>query len=94
MKKWLSSFDSTVAAMAGLRILSASIELTAAILMLVFNDVKKAVAINSMLAFVGPVILVTTMTIGVFQIADQISYGKLIIIALGVGLILVGVFKP
>lgn len=94
MKKWFSSFDSTVAAMAGLRILSASIELTAAILMLVFNDVKKAVAINSMLAFVGPVILVTTMTIGVFQIADQISYGKLIIIALGVGLILVGVFKP
>lgn len=93
MKKLFSSFDQTVLAMAGLRFLSASIELTAAICMLIFNDVKKAVAINSVLAIVGPFILVTTMTIGVFQLADQISYGKLLFIALGVGFILFGIYK-
>jgi Protein of unknown function (DUF2619) len=79
--------------MALLRFLSASIEMTAAILMLVFNDVRKAVLINSLLAIVGPIIFILTMTIGIFQIAEQLSYAKLIFIAIGVSFILIGVYK-
>jgi len=93
MKKWLSTIETTVLSMAGLRILSASIELTAAILMLVFNDVKKAIAINALLAVVGPVILITTMTIGLLSIADDLSFSKLLFVAIGVGFILFGIYK-
>lgn len=93
MKRWLSLIETSVLAMAGLRILSASIELTAAILMLVFNDPKKALAINAMLAVVGPVILVTTMTIGLLSLADDLSFSKLFFIGLGVALILFGIYK-
>lgn len=93
MRRFFSSFDSTVMTMAGLRIFSASIELTAAILMLVFNDVKKAVAINSLLAIVGPIIFILTMTVGIFHMADQLSYAKLIFIGLGVFFILFGIYK-
>ncbi|MDQ0224943.1 YqhV family protein [Metabacillus niabensis] len=93
MRRLFSHIDSTVLTMAGLRFLSASIELTAAILMLVVNDVKKAVTINSLLAIVGPVIFIVTMTIGIFQIADQLSYAKLLFIGLGVFFILFGIYK-
>ncbi|MBD8070411.1 YqhV family protein [Bacillus sp. PS06] len=93
MRKWLSLIETSVLSMAGLRFLSASIELTAAILMLVFNDVKKAIAINAMLAVVGPVVLITTMAIGLLSMADDLSFSKLFFVALGVGLILFGIYK-
>ncbi|WP_078545811.1 YqhV family protein [Litchfieldia alkalitelluris] len=93
MRRWLSLIETSVLSMAGLRILSASIELTAAILMLVFNDVKKAIAINALLAVVGPVILITTMAIGLLSIADDLSFSKLFFVALGVGFILFGIYK-
>jgi hypothetical protein len=93
MKKWLLLVETSVLSMAGLRFLSATIELSAAILMLLFNDVKKAIAINSMLAIVGPIILITTMTIGLLNIADELSFSKLIFIAIGVGFILIGIYK-
>ncbi|WP_407637471.1 YqhV family protein [Calidifontibacillus oryziterrae] len=85
--------DTTVMSMAGLRILSGLIELSAAITMLLLNDVKKAIAVNALLAIVGPIILITTMTIGLVSLADQLSYSKLIYIGLGVGLILYGIYK-
>ncbi|ANB57512.1 hypothetical protein GFC29_1668 [Anoxybacillus sp. B7M1] len=93
MKRWLSMIDSTVLSMAGMRFLSATIELTAAIIMLCLNDVKKAVAVNAMLAIVGPIIFIVTMTIGLLSVADELSFSKLFWIALGVGLILVGIYK-
>lgn len=93
MKHFISKFDSTVLTMAGLRILSASIEFSAAIVMLILNDVKKAVVINSLLAIVGPVVFIITMTIGIFHIADQVSHGKLIFIGIGVFFILFGIYK-
>ncbi|MDR0138413.1 YqhV family protein [Metabacillus idriensis] len=93
MKHYLANLDPAVRSMALLRLLSASIEMTAAILMLIFNDVRKAVLINSMLAIVGPIIFILTMTIGIFQIAEQLSYAKLIFIAIGVAFILIGVYK-
>jgi heme/copper-type cytochrome/quinol oxidase subunit 1 len=94
MKKFLfGQVDQAVLSMAVLRILSSAIELTAAICMLVVNDVRKAVVINSMLAIVGPTILILTMTIGIYQLSEQLSYAKLFLIGLGVLFILLGIYK-
>ncbi|MCL6587060.1 MAG: YqhV family protein [Anoxybacillus sp.] len=93
MKRWLALFDATVLSMAGLRVLSAAIELTAAITMLMFNDVKKAVAVNALLAVVGPIIFIATMTIGLLSLTDELSFAKLFWIGLGVAFILFGIYK-
>lgn len=93
MKRWLSFVEATVLQMAGLRFLSAFIELSAAILMLLVNDVKKAMVINASLAIVGPIILLVTMTIGLIGLADELSFRKLFFVAIGVGFILFGIYK-
>jgi hypothetical protein len=93
MKRWFSLIEPAVLSMAGLRLLSAGIELSAAILMLLFNDVKKAVTVNAFLAIVGPVIFIVTMTIGLLSITDELSFSKLLFIAIGVGFILFGIYK-
>ncbi|MGG3017644.1 YqhV family protein [Geobacillus stearothermophilus] len=93
MKHWLRSIDSSILAMAGMRMLSALIELSAALLMLVFNDVRKALAINAVLAAVGPTVLIVTMAIGLLSLADELSFSRLAFIALGVALILFGIYK-
>ncbi|MCF6094459.1 YqhV family protein [Microaerobacter geothermalis] len=86
-------FEKAVLGMASLRILSGSIEIFAALLILKSNQVEKALMINSALALVGPVILITTTTIGVLGLSDKLSYSKLLWIVLGVSLILIGVKK-
>lgn len=53
MKFLFGSINSTVLTMAGLRVLSSLIELSAAIIMLLTNDIRKAVVVNSILAIVG-----------------------------------------
>ncbi len=83
--------DKAVLGMALLRIISGVIEVSAALLMIKLNTVEKALLVNSSLAIVGPLILITTTTIGVIGIADNISLMKLIWIFLGVSLILIGV---
>ncbi|WP_078379770.1 YqhV family protein [Sutcliffiella halmapala] len=93
MKKIIGSFDPTVLSMAGLRLFSGVLEISAAIIMLYLNDVKKAVVVNSMLAVLGPVIFISTMMIGLVSMADEISFSKLIFIAIGVGFILYGIYK-
>ncbi|MCZ0754663.1 YqhV family protein [Anoxybacillus sp. J5B_2022] len=93
MKRWFALIDATVLSMAGLRLLSAAIELTAAMTMLAFNDVKKAVAINALLAIVGPIIFIMTMTIGLLSLTDELSFAKLFWIGLGVAFILFGIYK-
>ncbi|WP_349407747.1 YqhV family protein [Pseudalkalibacillus sp. SCS-8] len=93
MKHFFDLFDSTVLNMAGLRLLSASFELTAVVLMLYFNSIHKAIIINGSLALVGPIIFVATMTLGLVGLADDLSIGRLLLIGLGVGLILFAVLK-
>ncbi|WP_174733402.1 YqhV family protein [Mesobacillus harenae] len=83
--------EKAVLGMALLRILSGSIEIFVAFLMLKLNDVEKALMLNSSLAFVGPVILIITTTIGLWGLADKISFIKMFWILLGVGIILYGV---
>jgi hypothetical protein len=93
MKKWLSHIEPTILSMAGLRMVSGLLEFSAAILMLILNDVKKALAINAVLATIGPIIFLLTMALGLIYMADELSFQKLFFIAAGVGLILVGLYR-
>lgn len=85
--------DKAAFSMALLRILSGSIELTAAIVMLKFNDVQKALVVNSMLALVGPLILISTTAIGLVGLSDKLSPTKFIWIVAGVSCLLIGILR-
>lgn len=87
----ITILEKAVIGMALLRLLSGGIEIFAAYLMIRFNEIDKALVINSTLALIGPLILLITMAIGLFGIADKISFGKFIWIILGVAFIFYGV---
>ena len=76
MKQWLAAMETSVLVMGALRLFSGSAEIFA-LLMLYVNDAKKALFINGMLAFVGPTVLILTMTIGIASVASEISFLKL-----------------
>ncbi|MCH7322939.1 YqhV family protein [Solibacillus sp. MA9] len=71
-----------------LRLFSGSIELTAAALMFKFNDLEKAFYINTLLALVGPVVLIVTTGIALFGLAEKISVLRIICLFCGISLIL------
>lgn len=85
--------DKSAFGMAMLRLLSGSIEVTAAIVMLRLNDVQKALAVNSMLALVGPLVLISTTAIGLVGLADKLSPAKFVWIVAGVGCLLIGILR-
>lgn len=85
--------DKSVFSMAFLRLLSGTLEISAAILMLRINDVGKALMVNSSLALVGPFILLTTTTIGLIGVANRISLDKILLVFMGILLIFIGVRK-
>lgn len=85
--------NKVVLSMAVLRMVSGSIEVIAALIMLRLNQIDKALIVNSGLALVGPVILITTTTIGLAGIADKISFTRLLWILLGVSCIFFGIIK-
>ncbi|EJL41067.1 hypothetical protein BAG01nite_02230 [Brevibacillus agri] len=86
-------WEKAIMGMAALRVLSGSIEILAALLILKVNQVEKALLINSGLAIVGPVILITTTTIGLLGMSDRVSFAKIAWILLGISCILIGVRK-
>ncbi len=79
-----------VNSMAAIRLISATIEATAAVLMLRSGRVETALRINGLLGLVGPTILVSVTAIGVAGLAGRLPYGKMAIIGMGVYLILFG----
>ncbi len=93
MKQWLAAIETSVLVMGLLRVFSGSVEIFAALLMLYVNDAKKALFINGMLAFVGPTVLILTMTIGIASVASEISFLKLFFLTLGVACIFIAVLK-
>ncbi|XMB28998.1 YqhV family protein [Paenibacillus sp. BR2-3] len=79
--------------MAILRLLSGCAEITAALIMLRLNQVDKALAVNSVLALVGPTILITTSAIGLTGMAQELSWSKLGWVGIGVACLLIGILK-
>lgn len=84
-------FEKAIVGMALLRMISGSIELSVAFLILKANNIEKALILNSSLALVGPIILILTTTIGLVGLAEKISFMKVVWIFSGVALILYGV---
>jgi hypothetical protein len=71
-----------------LRVFSGSIEITAAALMFKFNDLEKAFYINSLLALVGPFILIVTTGIALHGLTEKISFTRMVCLFAGISLIL------
>lgn len=82
-----------VMGMASLRLMSGSLEIIAALLMLRFNQIDKALLVNSGLAIVGPLTLLTTTTIGLVGLADKLSFAKMLWVGIGVTCIFIGILK-
>ncbi|MEC0249559.1 YqhV family protein [Paenibacillus chitinolyticus] len=82
-----------VLGMASLRLLSGSLEIIAALLMIRFNQIEKALLVNTGLAMAGPLILLATTTIGLVGIAEKLSFGKMLWVVAGVSCIFIGILK-
>ncbi len=76
--------------MAAVRLVSATTEITAAVLMLRAGRVDAALRINGLLGLVGPLVLVTVSLLGVAGMAGRIPSGRIILILMGVYLIIAG----
>ncbi|OMP66321.1 YqhV family protein [Domibacillus epiphyticus] len=76
-----------------IRLISGSIEITAAMLMMKFNDLEKAFYINSLLALVGPIILVLTTGIGLMGLSGKVPLTKSFTLIAGVLLIIYSLRK-
>ncbi len=74
----------------GIRLLSATLELTEALLMWRLGRLDLAVRVNGFLGLVGPVVLTVTMLVGVAGLASRLPLAKLLWIGAGVMLILIG----
>lgn len=85
--------DKAALGMAVLRILSGCLELTAAFVMIRLNDAAKALVVNSMLALVGPMVLISTTAIGIIGMSDKLSPTKLVWVLAGVACLLIGVLR-
>ncbi|MNJ50456.1 YqhV family protein [Paenibacillus fonticola] len=85
--------DKYVTSMAAIRIISGSIEIIAALVMFRLGRIDKALAVNAMLAFVGPTVLMVTTMIGLAGIADKLSWNKMIWIGCGISCLLIGILK-
>ncbi len=83
--------ERVAAGMAAVRFLSSAIEFTAALLMLKYGTVEAAFKINAVLAFIGPLILLTVTSLGLFGLAGKISPWGMAIVLLGVILIFTGI---
>jgi hypothetical protein len=88
-----SGIEKVILAMAGLRLISGLIEMLAGLLIYKLNDVEKALLVNAGLAMIGPIFLITSVTLGIVHLADKLTLSKLLLIGLGVLLVLVGIKK-
>ena len=83
----ITFIESALLLMIILRLISGSIEITAAAFMYKFNDLEKAFYINSLLALVGPVVLILTTGIALSGLTDKISLTRIACLFCGIFLI-------
>jgi len=86
-------FDRIVFFMAFFRLLSSTIELSAALLMLKFNNVETAFKINAALAMVGPSIMLVVTSLGLVGLAGKIPLSGMVFVVMGVAMIFYGISK-
>ncbi len=86
-------FNKIVLGISTVRLMSGSIEIIAALMMLRYNHIEKTLLINTSLALVGPFVLLTTTTIGLIGVADKLSISKMLWVLLGVSCLFIGILK-
>jgi hypothetical protein len=72
------------------RLLSATIEVTAVILLLRMHDVRSMLRLNAGLGMVGPLIFITVSALGLTASLGQVQPAKLVLILIGVVLVIIG----
>ncbi|WP_110926319.1 YqhV family protein [Bacillus massiliglaciei] len=85
------AIEKAVLLMGLIRLLSGSLEIFAALLMLKFNDIEKALMVNSSLALIGPFVLMSTTAIGLVGVTEKLSLFKLLCIMIGVTIVFIGI---
>lgn len=73
-----------------MRLLSACIEVTAALVLLGMSDPRAMLRLNSLLGLVGPFIFITVSALGLAASLGKIQPGRLLLVAVGVALVLWG----
>lgn len=86
----MSDRNNVLLAMVVLRALSGIIEFGAGFLMYYLNSIKKSMKINALLGFMGPAVLIIITFLGLVEISTNINLKKIVLIALGVILIIIG----
>jgi hypothetical protein len=79
-----------VAGMALMRLISGSLELLAAVLMVHQRSLERALLINGLLGLVGPIILILVNALGITGLAARLSPHKMALLVTGVVCILLG----
>ena len=82
--------ERVVYGMAGIRIMSSALEFLGALLMLRVGTAQKALMVNSLLALVGPFILVSVTMLGIAGLGSGVAWWRIGVILIGVGCILLG----
>ncbi len=72
------------------RALSASAEVTAAILLLRMTDLNAIIRLNGLLGLVGPMAFITVMALGLAGSVGKLQPGKLMLVLFGVICIVLG----
>lgn len=72
------------------RMLSACIEVSAAVLLLRMADPRAMLRLNSLLGLVGPVIFITVSALGLAASLGRLQPGRVLIVLLGVALVVWG----
>lgn len=83
-----SDTSKIVWSMAAFRLLSGSVEILAALLILRHQSVQTAFQINALLGLVGPAVLIIVSLLGIVGLAGKVPYSKIALIVAGVLLIL------
>jgi len=80
----------TVGCMAAFRAAAGLIEVIGAIIILRLGTVPKALQVNAFLAAAGPIFMLAVTGVGLLGLAGRIPPVKVVLIAVGAGLILAG----
>ena len=80
----------TVGCMAAIRAAAGLIEVIGAIIILRLGTVPKALQVNAFLAAAGPIFMLAVTGVGLLGMAGRIPPVKVVLIAVGAGLILAG----
>ena len=80
----------TVGCMAAIRAAAGIIEVIGAIIILRLGTVPKALQVNAFLAAAGPIFMLAVTGVGLLGLAGRIPPVKVVLIAVGAGLILAG----